>query len=191
MPFISQDPQHERCSFTSLKAYSFNRSIRNGWLNGNSIQPETGGSYYSPANGVGLFRIGWDLTCTKVYEGEGNHRVGSFENLRVIALVEIGRKPGKFNRGRTEIIQNILTVSNGGVRKTHIMYQSNLSFKQTAAYLSLLLEIGLLESTTVKDSGNTYFQLFSTTKKGKDFIEASHALNVLLTAEPAHQLQMT
>ena len=129
--------------------------------------------------------------CTKVYEGEGNHRVGSFENLRMIALVEVDRKLGKSNRGRMEIIENILTVSNGGVRKTHIMYQSNLSFKQTGAYLSLLLERGLLKSTTVKNSGNTHSQFFSTTKKGRDFIEASHTLNVLLTVEPAHQLQIT
>jgi predicted transcriptional regulator len=128
---------------------------------------------------------------TKVYEGGISHGVGTLENLWAIALVEIGRKLGKLNRGRVEIIENILTVSNGGVRKTRIMYQSNLSFKQTGAYLSLLLEIGLLESTTVKNSGNTCSQLFSTTKKGRDFIEASHTLNVLLTAEPAHQLQIT
>ncbi len=106
----------------------------------------------------------------------------------MIVLVEISRKFGKFNRDRIEIIENILTASNGGVRKTRIMYQSNLSFRQMDTYIGLLLDLGLLESTTVKNSGNTYSPLFSSTKKGRDFIEASHTLNVLLTAEPAQRL---
>lgn len=109
----------------------------------------------------------------------------------MIALVEIGRKLGRLHRGRMEIIEDILTVSNGGVRKTRIMNQCNLSFRQMHAYLGLLLDMGLLDSTPLKNSDNTYSQLFSTTKKGRAFIEACHTLNVLLTAEPAHQLQIT
>ena len=49
------------------------------------------------------------------------------------------------NRGRTEIVSNILDAANGGVTKTKIMYKAYLSYNQLREYLSVLIENNLIE----------------------------------------------
>jgi len=95
-------------------------------------------------------------------------------------LVQAIRKASLPNRTKIDIMANILQVANGGAKKTHIMYQCNLSFRQLHAYLNLLVDIGLLEARALKteDKGNS--QLFETTSKGKAFIKAYHSLKALL-----------
>ncbi len=66
-------------------------------------------------------------------------------------------------RGRMDIIATILQIAiNEGVKKTHIMFRANLSYKQLQAYLDLLIEKDLLE---VSQEGS----LYHTTSKGHAF----------------------
>ncbi|MDH5267795.1 MAG: winged helix-turn-helix domain-containing protein, partial [Candidatus Bathyarchaeota archaeon] len=43
-------------------------------------------------------------------------------------------------RNRLEIISEILQVAKNGAKKTHVMYQCNLSYRQTEKYLNHLLK---------------------------------------------------
>ncbi len=74
-------------------------------------------------------------------------------------------------RDRLEIIAQILHVAKKGIKKTHVMYQCNLSYSQTKDFIDSLMEIGLLRI------GNSYH----TTDKGMKFLRAYETLNSLLT----------
>ena len=47
-------------------------------------------------------------------------------------------------RSRLEIIADILDIVKGGSKKTHIMFQANLSYKLLCRYLDEVLEAGLV-----------------------------------------------
>ena len=74
----------------------------------------------------------------------------------------------------------ILNAAEKGARKTHILYQCKLSFKQLNAYLEFLADMGLLKSITLQTDNNGDFLLFETTNKGKDFVKAYYILRALL-----------
>ena len=67
------------------------------------------------------------------------------------------------NRGKLDIVREILSIASVKVRKTRIMYQANLSFTQVKRYLQSLLESGLVE----------FFDdaFYLTTSKGKEFLQ--------------------
>lgn len=79
------------------------------------------------------------------------------------------------NRTRLDIIASILTVATNGARKTHIMYQANLSFRQLEEYLKSLVEKNLL---TI--SGEPNAPIYEITPQGiqylKNFRELSERL---------------
>jgi len=50
---------------------------------------------------------------------------------------------GKY-RDRLQIIADILSVVKGGARKTHVMYQANLSYALLSRYLAEVLDGGLV-----------------------------------------------
>jgi predicted transcriptional regulator len=77
------------------------------------------------------------------------------------------------NRGRTEIVSNILDAANGGIIKTKIMYKAFLSYGQLKEYLSLLIENNLLEYL---DGTQTY----KTTEKGLNFLKMHNEIRDLL-----------
>jgi predicted transcriptional regulator len=77
------------------------------------------------------------------------------------------------NRGRTEIVSNILDAANGGITKTKIMYKAFLSYGQLKEYLSLLIENNLLEYL---DGTHTY----KTTEKGLNFLKMHNEIRELL-----------
>ena len=66
------------------------------------------------------------------------------------------------NRHSLDIIRDMLSAASVRVRKTRIMYQSNLSFVQVEKYLHNLLENGLLD----RDETSCYL----VTEKGLDFL---------------------
>ncbi len=76
-------------------------------------------------------------------------------------------------RDRLKIIAEILQVAKNGVKKTHIMYQCNLSYRQTKKLLTSLLETGLIRI------GNSY----DTTEKGLRFLEAYQTLEFLVNTK--------
>ncbi|MGD8546067.1 MAG: winged helix-turn-helix domain-containing protein [Candidatus Bathyarchaeota archaeon] len=79
------------------------------------------------------------------------------------------------HRGRFDIIADILEASaEEEVRKTHIMYRCNLSFKQLTSYLGFLLEKGLLHNVIENKESNS--DSFEITDKGKRFLKAYKGL---------------
>ena len=48
-------------------------------------------------------------------------------------------------RSSVEIIYDIISAAKSSINKTHLMYDSNLSFKQLRQYPNLLLQQGLIE----------------------------------------------
>jgi len=65
-------------------------------------------------------------------------------------------------RNSLDICADILRVSRGGAKKTHIVYQANLNFKIVKGYLTRLMESELLEKNGVR---------FYLTEKGSAFID--------------------
>lgn len=77
-----------------------------------------------------------------------------------------------FRRSRIDITADILRLANRGTKKTRILYGCNLSYNQLQAYLKLLLRMELLVSRE---------DLFETTAKGLEFLDAYNALTTLMT----------
>lgn len=65
-------------------------------------------------------------------------------------------------RNNLDICADILRVSQGGAKKTHLVYKANLNFNIVKKYISGLTESGLLEK-----SGERFY----VTEEGKLFIE--------------------
>lgn len=70
-------------------------------------------------------------------------------------------------RNNLDICAEILQLSEGGAKKTYLVYQANLNFKMIKRYLGKLLEKDFLEQ-----NGDLFFQ----TEKGARFIEQYEAL---------------
>jgi len=79
-------------------------------------------------------------------------------------------------RQRMEIMTDILMLCTNQSKKTHIMYQTNLSHDQLKSYLALLTSQGLLRS----NSGE-----YATTDKGLRFLDAFARLNGVLQDDSA------
>jgi predicted transcriptional regulator len=73
-------------------------------------------------------------------------------------------KNGNKNRGRLDIVRDVLSIAFVKVRKTRIMYQANLSYLQLEKYLKVLLDGGLVEC-----DGESYYSI---TQKGREFVRA-------------------
>jgi len=69
---------------------------------------------------------------------------------------------GKY-RDRLQIIADILSVVKGGARKTHVMYQANLSYALLSRYLAEVLDGGLV----CVDNEDCY----RLTGRGRDFLD--------------------
>lgn len=69
-------------------------------------------------------------------------------------------------RGRFEIIGEILSLATDNVKKTSIVYRANLNFNLVNKYLNLLIQEGLISSTTGSARN------FKTTEKGLEFLKA-------------------
>lgn len=71
----------------------------------------------------------------------------------------------KNNRGRFEIIANILELATVRVKKTHVMYRANLSYQQTLYYFKEMQEKGLIGQHE-EQGGIVYL----TTEKGREYL---------------------
>lgn len=76
-------------------------------------------------------------------------------------------------RNRLQIIAEILEIVRDGARKTHIMYQANLSYKLLIKYLDVVLECGLVrmdgnEGYVVAPKGERFLQKFYLYLKRRD-----------------------
>jgi predicted transcriptional regulator len=83
---------------------------------------------------------------------------------------------GRKNRGKIEIMADILNLSASGlVRKTHIMYRINLSYKQTLCYLEELQSRDFLEEYTEEDT-----PAYRVTEKGRKFLDIFMNISALM-----------
>jgi predicted transcriptional regulator len=82
----------------------------------------------------------------------------------------------KNNRGKIEIMADVLALSTAGIKKTHIMYRANLSYEQITHYLNQLLGKGLL-AQDVSDGSHMY----RTTEKGREFLACYSRMTDLIT----------
>jgi predicted transcriptional regulator len=71
------------------------------------------------------------------------------------------------NRSRVEILYDIIAAARASARKTHLMYKSNLSFKQLDLYLKFLMRQSLIEERfDIEDGSKRYY----VTNKGLQFL---------------------
>jgi predicted transcriptional regulator len=88
----------------------------------------------------------------------------------------------KNNRGKIQIMGDVLTLGTSGIKKTHIMYKANLSYEQVHLYLGELIEKRLIEQDVSSEDGVVY----RTTEKGREFL-LNYTRLVELLEEEARQ----
>lgn len=93
----------------------------------------------------------------------------------MITLISEDRRSAPKRRNRQLIIAQILTIAKDGAPKTQIMYAANLSFAQLKVYLSLLVELRLVEPIK-KDERVIY----KTTHRGARYLESYKEIKRLL-----------
>jgi predicted transcriptional regulator len=71
----------------------------------------------------------------------------------------------KNNRGKIQIMGDVLALGTSGIRKTHIMYKANLSYEQVHLYLGELIGRRLIEQDMSPDG-----VVYRTTEKGREFL---------------------
>ena len=85
----------------------------------------------------------------------------------------------KNNRGKIQIMGDVLALATSGIKKTHIMYRANLSYEQVHLYLGELIGKRLI-SQDVSPDGVVY----RTTTKGREFLLYYTHLVEFLEEEP-------
>jgi predicted transcriptional regulator len=83
---------------------------------------------------------------------------------------DAGRRRSSF-----EIISQILGACRANAKKTSLMYDCNMSFKQVKGYLDLMLDARLL---LIENDGS--HPLFRISGKGRDFLKAYEGLKTLM-----------
>ena len=86
----------------------------------------------------------------------------------------------KNNRGKIEIMADVLALSTSGIKKTHIMYRANLSYEQILYYLNQLLSKGLIAQDVSEGA-----LVYRTTEKGREFLSCYSRMSDLI-AESFH-----
>lgn len=71
----------------------------------------------------------------------------------------------KNNRGKIQIMGDVLALATSGIKKTHIMYKANLSYEQVHLYLSELIGRRLIAQDVSPDG-----VVYRTTDKGREFL---------------------
>jgi predicted transcriptional regulator len=71
----------------------------------------------------------------------------------------------KNNRGKIQIMGDVLGLATSGIKKTHIMYKGNLSYEQVHLYLSELIEKRLIAQDISQDG-----VVYRTTDRGREFL---------------------
>jgi len=82
------------------------------------------------------------------------------------------------HRANFDIIADILGASHSGAKKTNLMYQCNLSFKQLQSYSHFLVQNGLLHVNSQASKLET--GTLEVTEKGREFLKAYEGLKALM-----------
>jgi predicted transcriptional regulator len=89
----------------------------------------------------------------------------------------------KNNRGKIQIMGDVLALATSGIKKTHIMYRANLSYEQVHLYLGELIGKRLIEQDVSSDG-----VVYRTTTKGREFLLSYTRLVEFLEEEPEVEL---
>jgi predicted transcriptional regulator len=89
----------------------------------------------------------------------------------------------KNNRGKIQIMGDVLALGTSGIKKTHIMYRANLSYEQVHLYLGELIGKRLIAQDVSSSDGVIY----RTTEKGREFLLHYTRLVEFLEEEKAKQ----
>jgi predicted transcriptional regulator len=73
----------------------------------------------------------------------------------------------KNNRGKIQIMGDVLALGTSGIKKTHIMYRANLSYEQVHLYLGELIAKRLIAQDVSSPDGIMY----RTTERGREFLQ--------------------
>ena len=90
----------------------------------------------------------------------------------------------KNNRGRIQIMGDVLALATSGIKKTHIMYRANLSYEQVHLYLGELIGKRLIAQDVSSDG-----VVYRTTEKGREFLLHYTRLVEFLEEEKQEQLE--
>lgn len=82
----------------------------------------------------------------------------------------------KSRRSESEVIYDILTYAKTQLKKTRLMYLSNMPYNHFNKYLDLLLEKELIEKIETNPEGSLYF----TTEKGNNYLQSMDYIFKLL-----------
>jgi predicted transcriptional regulator len=75
------------------------------------------------------------------------------------------RSERKNNRGKIQIMGDVLALATSAIKKTHIMYRANLSYEQVYLYLEELISKRLIVQDLSADG-----VVYRTTEKGREFL---------------------
>jgi predicted transcriptional regulator len=89
----------------------------------------------------------------------------------------------KNNRGKIQIMGDVLGLATSGIKKTHIMYRANLSYEQVHLYLGELIGKRLIAQDVSPDG-----VVYRTTTKGREFLLYYTRLVEFLEKEPEVEL---
>jgi predicted transcriptional regulator len=89
----------------------------------------------------------------------------------------------KNNRGKIQIMGDVLGLATAGIKKTHIMYRANLSYEQVHLYLGELIGKRLISQDVSPDG-----VIYRTTEKGREFLLYYTRLVDFLEGEPEVEL---
>jgi predicted transcriptional regulator len=91
----------------------------------------------------------------------------------------------KNNRGKIQIMGDVLALGTSGIKKTHIMYKANLSYEQVHLYLGELIAKRLI----VQDASSRSSEgvVYRTTEKGREFLQYYTRLTECLEEEGQEQ----
>jgi predicted transcriptional regulator len=91
----------------------------------------------------------------------------------------------KNNRGKIQIMGDVLALGTSGIKKTHIMYRANLSYEQVHLYLGELIAKRLIAQDVSSPDGVVY----RTTEKGREFLHYYTRLTEFLEKEEEEEQQ--
>jgi predicted transcriptional regulator len=87
----------------------------------------------------------------------------------------------KNNRGKIQIMGDVLALGTSGIKKTHIMYKANLSYEQVHLYLGELIAKRLIaQDASCRSSEGIVYR---TTEKGREFLQYYTRLTECLEEE--------
>jgi predicted transcriptional regulator len=92
----------------------------------------------------------------------------------------------KNNRGKIQIMGDVLALGTSGIKKTHIMYKANLSYEQVHLYLGELIAKRLIAQDASSRSSEGV--VYRTTEKGREFLQYYTRLTECLEGEEGEEV---